>query len=402
MMFSANRMLISCAAAALVVAGSSQSVRSQSKEPIKIGFVTELSGAWSFYGNACVQGLRIAETKINAAGGALGRPLEFMVVDDRTNPAEALAAARKLDAQDHVVALSGPTNSDATLAIYGYVEQNKLPFIAATSTPQITKPGTRYTYRVYPAENVGLGVAAAKLIAQKKPKAKVALIYSDFAVMRVIFAGFKYEGQRDGIEVVSETLLPQGTTDVTVQIAQIVAAKPDFVLPIGAGALDNTITTQLIQFGIKPNQIVHAYGNPMTVAGWGPTSVGSIYGTHFDPKQDKLTAEGQQFIKEFAAQAGRLPGYTELFCDVIAYVFKGALDKAGSVDREKLRDALSSINMPDPVSGVPIEFDDVGSRKISRYMYMQIEKVDKNDYDAKQIGLIEWKSGDIPIDKLAP
>ncbi len=374
----------------------------QTRDPIKIGFVTELTGAWSFYGNACSQAVKIAERKINAAGGVLGRPLDFMVVDDQTQPTQAVAAVRKFDTSDRVVAVSGPTNSDATLAVYGYVEQSRIPFIAATSTPQISKPGTRYTYRIYPAENVGIGVAAAKMIAGRKPAARVALLYSDFAVMHAIFAGLKYEAERSGLKVVSEVVFPQGTSDVTVQVAQAIAEKPDFFVPVGGGALDNTITAQLLQFGVKPDQILHPYGNPMTIATWGPASVGSLYGTHFDPKQDDLTPEGRQFIKDFNEEAGRLPGYTELFCNMIAYVFKGALEKAGTVDREKLRDALSALNMPDPATGMPIEFDDNGSRKISRLIFMELTEVEKTDYKAKQIAIVEWNSNELPIGKLAP
>src|ERR1700691_5653155 len=74
----------------------------QSNEPIKIGFSTEMSGAYSFFGTACTNGMKIAEQEINAGGGALGRPLEFVVVDNQTNPAQAAAAARSLDVQDHV------------------------------------------------------------------------------------------------------------------------------------------------------------------------------------------------------------------------------------------------------------------------------------------------------------
>ena len=100
----------------------------QSPEPIKIGFSTELSGPYSFFGNACMQGMRFAEKRINAMGGALHRPLQFVVADNQTNPAQAAASARSLDVQEHVLAVSGPTSSDNALAIYGYAEQNKMPY----------------------------------------------------------------------------------------------------------------------------------------------------------------------------------------------------------------------------------------------------------------------------------
>src|SRR5256885_10347079 len=111
------------AAAALGVCLAAAPVWAQSKEPIKIGWVTELSGPWSFFGTACTQGMKFSEKKINAMGGVLGRPLQFEVLDNQTNPAQAAAASRKFDVQDKVLALSGTTSSDIALAMYGYAEQ---------------------------------------------------------------------------------------------------------------------------------------------------------------------------------------------------------------------------------------------------------------------------------------
>ena len=54
----------------------------QSQEPIKIGFSSELSGQYSFWGTSCTAGMKLAEKRINAAGGVLHRPLQFLVVDN--------------------------------------------------------------------------------------------------------------------------------------------------------------------------------------------------------------------------------------------------------------------------------------------------------------------------------
>ncbi|MEI9922427.1 MAG: ABC transporter substrate-binding protein [Bradyrhizobium sp.] len=115
----------------------------QEKPPVKIGFVTELTGAWTFFGTSCVAGLKFAEKQINPPGK---RKIEFVIADNQTSPAQSVAAARSLDVQDKVLALSGPTSSDTGLAVYGYAEQNKVPFVVPVAAfPQLTKPGSRYT-----------------------------------------------------------------------------------------------------------------------------------------------------------------------------------------------------------------------------------------------------------------
>ena len=369
----------------------------QAGAPIKIGFVTELTGPWTFFGTSCVAGLKFATDEINKAGGALGRPLEFVIQDNQTNPAAAVASARNLDVNDKVVALSGPTSSDTALAMYGYAEQQKLPFLVPVAAfPQLTRPGTRYTFRIEP-NAAGWGYSIAKFLEQRKPGARTALMYSDAALMRAVVAGYKYQAPRSKINIVADVLFPQGSTDATVQSAQVKAANPDYVIVIGAGAFDNVLTNQLLDLGIKPEQIIHPFGITSQLFGWGQRSVGSIYGSFFDIGLDSLTKEGRDFISRFDAANNRPPAYVENYCYNTPYIFKQALENAGSADREKLRDALSNLKMRELTSGVPIVFDKNGARK--EYIYfLQILSVDgKRTYKSKQLYYGEWDADVIPV-----
>ena len=96
----------------------------------------------------------------------------------------AVAAARNLDVSDKVVALSGPTSSGAALAMYGCAEQQKIPFLVPVAAlPQLTKPGTRYTFRIEP-DAPGWGRSIAKFAEKTRPGARVAIMYSDAALMQ--------------------------------------------------------------------------------------------------------------------------------------------------------------------------------------------------------------------------
>lgn len=382
---------------ALALGMAAGAATAQGPAPIKIGFVTELTGPWTFFGTSCVAGLKMAADEINRAGGVLKRPLEFVIVDNQTNPSQAVAASRNLDVNDKVLALSGPTSSDTALAMYGYAEQQKVPFLVPVAAfPQLTKPGTKYTFRLEP-NAAGWGYAIAKYIEQAKPGAKVAMMYSDAALMRAITAGFKYQAPRSKLNIVSDILFPQGSSDATVQAAQVKAANPDYVIVSGAGAFDNVITNQLLDLGIKPEQIIHPYGITTQVFGWGQRSVGSIYGTFFDLGLNTLTAEGKAFIEKFDKANNRPPSYVENFCYVTAQVFKQAIEQAGTVDREKFREALSKIQTKESTSGVPISFDKNGARK--EYIYFQkILSVDgKRTYKSQQVFYTEWDPEVIPV-----
>jgi branched-chain amino acid transport system substrate-binding protein len=365
------------------------------QDPVKIGFVTELTGPWAFFGTSCIAGLKLADAQINPAGK---RRIEFVTIDNQTQPAQAVAAARNLDVQSKVLALSGPTSSDTALAMYGYAEQNKVPFVVPVAAfPQLTKPGSRYTFRIEP-DAAGWGYAIAQFVAKQKPSAKIALVYSDFALMRAIAAGLKYSAPKAGLKIEPEIIFPQGSNDATVQAAQVLAAQPDFVVPIGAGAFDNTLTNQLLDIGIKPEQIIHPFGITTQVRNWGKRSAGSYFGTFFDSNLDELTAEGKSFVEQFRTQNDRPPSYIENYCYVTAHIIREAIDRnpAAADDREKFRDAMAGLNTKETTSGIPITFDKNGARK--EYMYfMQIQDVDAKGYKAKQKFYIEWDPEVIPV-----
>ena len=388
-----NRLSAHALAAGVVLALSGGTALAQ--DPVKIGFVTELTGPWAFFGTSCVAGLKLADAQINPPGK---RKIEFVTIDNQTQPAQAVAASRNLDVQSKVLALSGPTSSDTALAMYGYAEQNKVPFVVPVAAfPQLTKPGSRYTFRIEP-DAAGWGYAIAQFVAKQKASAKIALVYSDFALMRAIAAGLKYSAPKAGLKIEPEIIFPQGSNDATVQAAQVLAAQPDYVVVIGAGGFDNTLTNQLLDIGIKPEQIIHPFGITTQVKNWGKRSVGSIYGTFFDSNLDELTAEGKSFVEQFRAQNDRPPSYIENYCYVTAHIIREAIDKnsAAADDREKFRDAMSGLNTKETTSGIPITFDKNGARK--EYMYfMQIQDVDAKGYKAKQKFYIEWDPEVIPV-----
>lgn len=370
-------------------------------EPIKIGWISELSGTWSFFGNTGITAAQIAEEEINANGGVLGRPLQIIPMDNRTDPAQAASAARMLDTQNKVLALSGPTSSDTALAVYGYAEQNQVPFVVPVAAfPRLTRPGTQWTFRLEP-DAVGWGYAIVKFVEKVKPGASIALIYSDFALQRAIVAGLKYQAERSGIKVVTDIVFPQSATDATVQAAQVKSKNPDFVFVSGGGAFDVTITNQILDLGFKPEQIIHPFGAVKMILGWGPRSIGSYYGTFFDHSLGGLNDYAKGLITKFTQRKGYVPAYIENFCYATVYLIKEALEKAGAVDRTKFRDAMRNINTKEITTGIPMVFDKNGARKEFMY-FLQMKEVGKETYKSQEAFYIEWNPEVIPVYQLAP
>ena len=105
----------------------------KSAEPIKIGAVLPFSGGVELYGQQAKLGLDLAAKEINAAGGILGRPVEIIYADDKTDPAAAVEATQKLVTHDGVLALVGPITSRNLDAMAPVVESLKTPLLYATN-----------------------------------------------------------------------------------------------------------------------------------------------------------------------------------------------------------------------------------------------------------------------------
>src|SRR5437867_9975063 len=77
------------------------------QDTIKIGVTQPLTGAFAASGNYVAQGAKLAEEAINAAGGVLGKKIELIVEDNKSNPTEAAATAEKLIVKDKVPVMLG-------------------------------------------------------------------------------------------------------------------------------------------------------------------------------------------------------------------------------------------------------------------------------------------------------
>jgi branched-chain amino acid transport system substrate-binding protein len=380
-----------------VIAALSMGMPAFAADPFKLGWDTELSGPWTFTGNSCLDGAKMAEAEVNTPD----KILDVIVRDNQTNPAQAAAIARAMDSSDKVDLISGSTNADAALAIYGYAEQSKLPFLVpVASFPQLTKPGTKQTFRMEP-DSVGWGYAVAKFIKALKPDASVGIMINDFAINRAVLAGFKYQAEKEGLKIVGEVIFPQTATEAGVQVAQMKAKKPDYVFVAGgSGAFDVTLTNQLLDIGFKPDQLVHPYGSTSKqVTSWGSRSAGSYYGTFFDKNLSKITDDGKKFVEAFHQKNGYSPGFIEHNC-YTAIKFVGELVKAGAHDRDSILSALRNANSKEVTTGVPIYFDQNGAR-VSWMYFMQLDKLTKDDFDAHQVNYLEWKSDALPVYELA-
>src|SRR5688500_5799470 len=125
------------------------------QEPIKIGVTQPLTGAFAASGNYVAQGAKMAEDHINAAGGVLGRKIQLVIEDNKSNPTEAVATAEKLIGKDKVPVMMGAWSSTLTLAIMPKLMEYQVPMLVETSSSgKITTAGKPWIFRISPTSEM--------------------------------------------------------------------------------------------------------------------------------------------------------------------------------------------------------------------------------------------------------
>ena len=130
------------------------------QDPIKIGVIQPLSGPVAASGNYVRMGAEIARDWINAKGGVLGRKVELLIEDNKSDPKEAATAAEKLIVRDKVPVIMGAWGSSMTLAAMPKLEEYGVPMVVETSSAAtITKRGNPWIFRISPpSEMEALGL----------------------------------------------------------------------------------------------------------------------------------------------------------------------------------------------------------------------------------------------------
>ena len=198
----------------------------QAQDTIKIGVTQPLTGAFAASGNYVAQGAKIAEEEINKAGGVLGKKIELIVEDNKSNPTEAVATAEKLIVRDKVPVMMGAWSSTLTLAVMPKLEEYKVPMLVETSSSgKITVSGNPYIFRISPTSEMEAKAFTPLFKQMSIKKADFLATNNDFGLGAS--KEFSEAAKKEGVQVgVMETMDPKAT-DFSAQLAKIKASGGD-------------------------------------------------------------------------------------------------------------------------------------------------------------------------------
>ena len=331
---------------AVAAAAGFVALQALAADPIKIGVPVGLSGANSVVAPSVVQAAELAVEEINAKGGVLGRMLELEVADDASGAAGAQKAFDSLIFQKKVNVLISMETSAARNAGLPSVTRGKTPYIYTSFYEGRSCNKYMYVNAWVPDQQV----APIVDYFMKTNKAKnFFLVGSDYAFGRGMLEFTKtYIGKKGG-KVVGEEYLPMDGSDWTAVINKLKTAKPDAIITSTAGGAPNvTLTKQLRAAGITL-----PYGNLAvdegTAKDMGADAEGMVisgsYLTNIDSPKNKAFMAAMQ--KKFGDKL-KTPNDLSVPQYEAVYLYKAAVEKAGSTDAEKVVAALATVKTEGP------------------------------------------------------
>lgn len=318
--------------------------------PIKIGVVTPLSGTYAPIGQQVKWGLDLAAKEINAGGGIMGRKIELLYEDEEANPAVATQKAEKLFQVANVDFLTGTVNSGSTLAV-GQVAERNGRLIATTVSFADSITGDKCSPNVFRV-NARAGMQSAALadwLAKEKPKANVFYIGPDYEMGRSTVAAFKKAAEAKGAKSVGDVFAPLGNKDYSPFFGQIRAARPSVIYTSVAGNDTVRLFTQMGEYGLNRNiSIVGASGTvtSQNLSAIGKAGEGFVTGVGYSPKLD--IPENKKFVGAFEAAYNALPDLYGADSYGVLYFYKAAVEKARSIDTDKVRSAMRGLEWSTP------------------------------------------------------
>lgn len=318
---------------------------------IPVGVYAALTGGEASFGQATVQGVKLAAEEINNSGGVLGRKIRLVIEDDQGKAEEAASVVTKLITHDNVTAVIGENSSNQSLAAAPICQSSKVPMISPSSTnPNVTKKGD-YIFRVcftdpyqgkalatFVRNNLKAGTAA--ILRDNKNDYSVGLaevIRKDFTAM--------------GGKIVAEQSYAGGDSDFRPQLTAIRGANPQVLFIPGFYTDVGQIAIQARDLGITVPMVGgDGWDSPTVIQIGGKSVDGSYFSDHYFVGEPRPAV--QRFVGEINKRYGRNPDANAALGYDALYILTNAIKRAGSVDTKAIRDQIAATKDYQGVSGV--------------------------------------------------
>jgi branched-chain amino acid transport system substrate-binding protein len=344
-------------------------------EIIYIGVCGPMTGAEGKMGQDLLNGVNLAIEEWNGKGGLLGRRIEILPGDDRSDPKEAVAVANKL-VNGGAVAVIGHFNSFCSIPASNVYHNAMIPQITPASTnPRLTLQGFKNVFRICGTDDQQ-GKVEALFVAGELKAERVAIIHDKTTYGQGLADFFRTNLPASGIQVVAYEGIIKGDKDFSAVLTKVKEQNPEVIMfggiypeagllvkqmrELGIGASfvsgDGVIDPEFLHIGGKATE-----GSYLSFAMIGPT--GEITSVA-SPKATK-------FIESYRAKYGQIGPYSIYSYDAANIIFE-TIERIGTTDGERLSDAIHQGTFDEAVG--QIEFDEKGDVKKAPYIIWVVKE----------------------------
>ncbi|MGH6645526.1 urea ABC transporter substrate-binding protein [Aquabacterium sp.] len=314
---------------------------------VKVGILHSLSGTLALAEASVADAEKLAIDEINAAGGVMGKKIVAVVEDGASDWPTFAEKSKKLLEKDKVAAVFGCYTSASRKAVLPVFEQLKgLLYYPTFYEGMEQSPNVMYTAQ----EATQQAMAACNWLIDKKGKS-VYMIGSDYIWPRVTNKIARPTITKAGGRVLGEEYLPLGATNFGSVINKIKALKPDIILSTVVGGSNVAFFKQLSSAGVdfSKTTVMALAVTEEEVSGIGAENVKGAY-TCMGYFQSLGNPANQKFVAAFKAKYGakRVTGDTLSCAYTAVYLWKAAVEKAGSFEVDKVVAASAGLEFDGP------------------------------------------------------
>ncbi|WP_375267336.1 ABC transporter substrate-binding protein [Planktotalea sp.] len=330
------------------------------QETIKIGEINHYKRMAAFAGPYKL-GIEMALEEINADGGVLGKPLEFIFRDDQGKPGEAVKIAEELMTRDGAVMLTGTILSNVGLAISSLAAEKKYVYLASEPLADaITwSKGNDYTFRLRSSTYMQAAMLAEE--AAKTDAIRYATIAPNYAYGKDAVAAFKkaLTKLKPDVEFVAEQWPALFKIDAGAEAQALERAKPDAIYNVTFGGDLAKFVREGGTRGLFEGRNVYGLlsGEPEYMDPLGDEAPEGWVVTGY-PWSEITEGPGKTFVDAYLAKYDDHPRIGSLVGYMTAQSIAAVLEKAGTTDSEAIRAAFADLPVSTPVGDITFRSQD--------------------------------------------
>ena len=383
MQFTRDMLIRAAGAAASFAALGALPLPANAADVIKIGAPLALTGSLADEGKKQDVVWKMWLDKVNAAGGISvgGKKMQVELVkyDYQSDGQRAAQLAEKLITDDKVDFALSPFGSGHTKIVATVTERYQTPLLACVSSSEAVFDQTfKYLFGTL-SPNGGMTNAMVAFFKTKMPGLKrIAVLGRDDVFPKSMAQGISAAAKSAGLDVTYDQLYAVGTMDHSAALSAIKATNPDWIYATGYTQDLILIRKQMADLGVKAPIITMVTGpaykeytdglgnlaNGVTSSSWWH------HATNY--KGIGVWPTTADFYKEFVAKEHSDPDYVHASCAAAVVVLKDAIERAGSTDKSKVRDALAATNVSTFYG--PVKFSANGMNEVRDLPIIQVQE----------------------------